>query len=112
MIALALLALAAFLIAYARWPGLLARAAAWLALLVGIGVGGLLPGCPLRPTPPTEAVCPERPNCGLCSSEAVCVWCASDDVDRGCVAATRPGACSGSLVTVPDLCPLDATGEL
>ena len=31
---------------------------AWLGILAA-----LLPGCPVRVDPPTEEVCPSRPNC-------------------------------------------------
>lgn len=91
--------------------GALAVVLTWIFVCVVALFVSALSGCPLRPTPPTPAICPSRPNCGQCSSEAVCAWCASEGADRGCVSAVDPGACAGVLVSVPERCPDDATSD-
>jgi hypothetical protein len=87
-----------------------ALAAACLAFLglVVMCSGACLTGCPLRVDPTSEDACPHRPNCGQCASEAVCAWCSTGAGmrDGTCLPASIAGPhCTGTLVTVPDLCP-------
>lgn len=71
---------------------------AWLGILAA-----LLPGCPVRVDPPTEEVCPSRPNCGQCASEAVCVWCPGSGRCIGRSAGAE--ACDiETVVSLPEAC--------